>query len=370
MLFYWKSRGIIKDYYEKSYFNYKSYKNILQFVPSCSLKIKEKSINLNDPLLENIDRICKHLNNNKLIISLSGGVDSMVLISILNYLNFEVIALHINYNNREETKKEEKFIIDWCKYNNIRLHLKVINEIKRKDSKRSDYEAITKNIRFKFYKEIMEIENLNYILLGHHKDDIVENIFANICRGRNYLDLAVIKEKSTINDINFIRPMLNFHKMSIYNFANSYNIPYFKDTTPHWSVRGKYRNIIEPALQDAFTIQVKDNLLNIGNQADDWNLIIQQKIIDPFLDLFIFRESNEEIIIKFYIENYIDYPFSFWFLVFMKIFNKIGKKSPSKKSIEILISIFKQKNRKMKISLDKNTFCHIDNFNILIKIIK
>jgi tRNA(Ile)-lysidine synthetase-like protein len=371
MLSYLRSTRLIKYYFQNPSFNYDTYKNILQIVPNCSLKIKEKTINLNEPLLININNICKNLNTNKFIISLSGGVDSMVLVSILNYLNFDIIAIHINYNNRDETKQEQDFIIEWCKFNNIKLYFKEIVEIKRNDSKRSDYESITKNIRFQFYKEIIKKENVNYILLGHHKDDIIENIVANICRGRNYLDLAVIRERNKINDIDFIRPMLNFHKLSIYSFASTYHIPYFKDTTPDWSVRGKYRKTIEPAIQDTFTIQVKENLLNIGNQADDWNYLIQLKIINPFLDLVIFKDNDEAKIIEFNIKDYTDYPFSFWFLIFMKIFNKIGQKSPSRKSIETLINLSKKgNNRKIKTTLDKNTFCEIDNFNILIKIIK
>lgn len=370
MLSYLRSTRLIKYYFQNPSFNYDTYKNILQIVPHCSLKIKEKTINLNEPLLININYICKNLNTNKFIISLSGGVDSMVLVSILNYLNFDVIAIHINYNNRDETKQEQDFIIEWCKFNNIKLYFKEIVEIKRNDSKRSDYESITKNIRFQFYKEIMKKENVNYILLGHHKDDIIENIFANICRGRNYLDLAVIRERNKINEIDFIRPMLNFHKLTIYCFAKSYDIPYFKDTTPDWSVRGKYRNVIEPAIQDTFTIQVKANLLNIANQADDWNYLIQLKIINPFLELVIFKENDEEKIIEFNIEEYKDYPFSFWYLIFMKIFNNIGQKSPSRKSIETLINLSKQGKRKIKTSLDKNIFCQIHDFNIIIKIIK
>ena len=129
----------------------------------------------------------------KFIVSLSGGVDSMVLITIIHYLGYHVIGVHINYNNRIETTEEEQFLEFWCNKNSITLYKKSINEIKRSQSKRSDYEIITKNIRLDFYKEIMKKE-CDLILLAHHKDDIVENIFANVCRGRYILDLAVIKK--------------------------------------------------------------------------------------------------------------------------------------------------------------------------------
>jgi hypothetical protein len=70
MLSYLRSTRLIKYYFQNPSFNYDTYKNILQIVPHCSLKIKEKTINLNEPLLININNICKNLNTNKFIISI------------------------------------------------------------------------------------------------------------------------------------------------------------------------------------------------------------------------------------------------------------------------------------------------------------
>ena len=158
------------------FYNYCNYKNILEYVLDLNIKIKDKTIttiNTNENLLVNtIENITQKLNSKKLIISLSGGVDSMVLTTILHKLDYSIICVHINYNNRKETKEEEKFLIEWCKYNDIKLYVKSINDIKRENTKRSDYELITKNLRLDFYKEVMKKENSNYILLAHHKDDI------------------------------------------------------------------------------------------------------------------------------------------------------------------------------------------------------
>ena len=53
----------------------------------------------------------------------------------------------------------------------------ISKSIKRGNMKRSDYESESKEIRFNFYKKIMKEENIDYVLLAHHKDDIIENIF-------------------------------------------------------------------------------------------------------------------------------------------------------------------------------------------------
>ena len=359
-------------------FDFEKFNNILEFIPNNVNKIKFQKIDPQIDLVKTIDSFCKNKNSKKLIVSLSGGVDSMVLITILNYLNYTIVACHINYNNRNESIDEQLFLQDWCKFNNIKLYVKSIAHIKRDNTKRSDYELITKNIRHDFYKEIIQKENAQYVLLGHHKDDIVENIFANVCRGRNLLDLAVIKNKAVINEINIGRPMIDYYKSVIYDFANLFQVPYFKDTTPEWSVRGKYRNLIQPTLEDTFTSNFKNNLIVLSNQSDDWNEIIYKQIIDPFMNSVIHNinndiiEKNINFNFKFNIEKYIDYPLTFWNIVFMNIFNSYGYSSPSRKGIETFINTIKQRsatnnNAKYCVTLCSKSNCIIKKYNVFIK---
>ena len=308
------------------------------------------------PLINCINNFCNSQNTDKFVISLSGGVDSMVLATIIKYLGYNIVCCHINYNNRSETKKEQEFLEQWCKYNEITLYVKQIEDIKRNNSKRSDYEQITKNIRFTFYKEILGKEKITMILLAHHKDDIVENIFANVCRGRYILDLAVIKEKTNINNILIARPMIEFYKSYIYDFEKN-SVPYFKDTTPEWSVRGKYRNKIYPLIEDAFTKNVKDNLLGLSKQSYEWNQLITDKIIEPFIKTIEFNENE----VKFNVENYNNYPICFWSIIFMKIFYKYNKNCPSRKGIQTFINSIPSNGR---ISLSSYCICSIKNYNI------
>tara|TARA_A100001011_G_scaffold277822_1_gene287570 strand:- start:140 stop:1228 length:1089 start_codon:yes stop_codon:yes gene_type:complete len=358
-------------YYDKLYnLDYNKYKKVLEFVPQVKTKITTQNINAEE-IINVISNFCKKLKNKKVLVSLSGGVDSMVLITILHWLNYDIIAGHINYNNRLETTEEQEFLEEWCKFNNIKLYIKNINEIKRDNTKRSDYELITKNMRIDFYKYIMAKENSDYVLLAHHKDDIIENIFANICRGRNYLDLAVIRDHSIMSGIKICRPMIQYYKTTIYEFANKYQVPYFKDTTPKWSVRGKYRDIISPAIEDAFTQNVKENLLCISNQADQWNGLVEKEIIKPFMEKVKFNIDNSNTSIEFNIEKYIDYPLAFWSVVFMNLFNQLGHKSPSKKSVQTFISTIKHRatlkeHQEYYVTLCNDNKCTIRNYIVTI----
>ena len=136
----------------------------------------------------------------------------------------------------EKNQKLKKILRDYCKPRNIEFIYHSFN-IKRGSINRNKYETLTKNIRFGIYKKVLEDNNLDYILLAHHKDDIIENIFTNFCKGNNFLNLSVIKEYNTILNVNILRPLINYYKKDIYDYAHYYEVPYFLDTTPNWSIR-------------------------------------------------------------------------------------------------------------------------------------
>ena len=165
--FLFKSINQLQNYYIKNNnFDYYNYVDILEYQPNINSKIRDININLdiknNDclKLFNCIKEFCNKYNNKKFVISLSGGVDSMVLITIIHYLKYPIVAGHINYNNRDESILEQKFIENWCEYNNIKLYVKNITNLKRKSIKRSDYESITKDLRMDFYK----YTRMNYFL--------------------------------------------------------------------------------------------------------------------------------------------------------------------------------------------------------------
>ena len=345
----------VSDYSLK--INYKKYNNILEYLPT---NITKTLTDEENPLFQSIKEFCIKENTNKFVVSLSGGVDSMVLIYIIIKLGYEVIAIHINYNNRDETTLEQTFLEEWCKFNNVKLYVKSIENQKRNNTKRSTYEVETKNIRFDFYKEVLSAENLDStILIAHHKDDIVENIFANVCRGRYILDLSVIKDRSNLNDVTIVRPMIEYYKSSIDEYAHDNQIPYFKDTTPNWSIRGKYRKNIYPLLEDAFSSNIKKNLLSLSEQSHEWNDLVMSEIVQPFLD----KINMYTTYCTFNVEHYLNKPLCFWTIIIMKIFHHYGKKCPSRRGIQTFMNSIKE-NRVLRASISDKCCCMIRNYNI------
>ena len=335
-----------------------------------SLEINKLCINNNvysktDKLIIEIKEFCEGKSHNKFIISLSGGVDSMVLATIIHLLGYEIICVHINYNNRDETILESDFIKYWTKENNIKLIYKNIETMKRGEINREIYEEKTKNIRFDLYKEVIKEYKINDVLLGHHKDDIIENVFNNICRGRNLLDLPVIKKESCLFDVNICRPLIVVHKSEIIRFADEYSVPFFINTTPSWSMRGIFREQIYPLLESSYN-NLNRNLLNISRQSDEWNIMIEEKIIFPFYNNNIqFTEKTAVI----NIEEYKNSPLSFWSVIFCKIWHNFGYGGPSKKSITNFLNTLSQKKNHFNFKLTNNTNTRVNNDQIIIDFI-
>jgi len=134
----------------------------------------------------------------------------------------------------------------------------------------------------------LNINNDNtYILLGHNKDDCFENILTNISNKSNYNNLSGMEILKEIDGINMWRPFLNIEKKYIISYAIANKIPFLYDSTPKWSVRGKIRDIIKPAL-----IKLKNN----DEQEDN-------SIIEAFFDLKEYISDTQNIINDLIINN-------------------------------------------------------------------
>ena len=275
-------------------------------------------------------------------LSVSGGVDSMVCSYILFKLKIPFIGFIINYSNRESSNNEVNMVKYWFNLLEIPLYVRTIDEIVRNNSDRQFYEDITKDIRFDCYKKIN-----NPVILGHNRDDSLENIIANIKKCQNYSNLCGMAYESTINDIKIYRCMLDISKSEIVDFAKEKKIPYVYDSTPDWSFRGKTRDIIIPAI-----MSVDENIL-YGFENLSENLQDIMKFMDTVISSIVFDVN----------ELYLSFPrqdnksFIFWQKVFSLVNKKYNYSSFSKKSIQNFIIHLKKE--KSKIIMCKTCECVI-----------
>ena len=291
---------------------------------------------------------------NRLVVSLSGGPDSMVILFIFSKLvkkyKISLEAIHINYNNRKESNIEEDLVRYYCQKLKINLYVFRFKYITRGHFPREYYENLTRIVRFNMYRSLNA-----HIILGHIKDDLVENIWSNISKAKDIFKLHKIDEYSTIENQSILRPFSRVNKKEIYNFAHKMGIPYLKNTTPLWSNRGKLRNEFIPAVNKQFG-NIDDKLLYLSDSINSYHKIIEDFVFKPFFESVCYHKFGLRVNIR----KFIVMPNHFWQESIIKVFHTMNTKVPTKRAIDNFYECI-QRSKKGLINLSKTHVAYIDD---------
>ncbi len=258
--------------------------------------------------------------NEKIVIALSGGVDSMVLLNILIKLNYNVIIGHVNHKKRLDSDIEEEAIIKMAKELNIPCEVHHLS-----DCENANFHNYAHFERYSFFIDIAKKYNAKCIATAHHQDDNLETILLNIMSGSNLYGYGGISPLLNLEGINIIRPMLCVNKEKIQKYSLENNIVYYEDSTNAKDdyTRNRIRHHIIPLLKQectdildkssSYSTLVKesfafirknstDYLLKNGNNIDnssfnDLDIALKKDILCLLLESFDI-EKNERIIIK------------------------------------------------------------------------
>ena len=301
------------------------------------------------PCKSSSDNVAK---NTPVIVSLSGGVDSMVIAGILAHLRDEcgfaqlyIAAVHIDYGNRPESAEEAAYVKHYAL--NI-LHLdrcivRVINEVTRGVTKRDEYEKFSRNIRYEIYREtvaecikvcsekspsrqILEVG----VMLGHHRGDVVENVISNSNKGSGPLDLSGMTSISKNDGVAIYRPLLPLEKVDVFDYSHKYGVPYFKDTTPHWSTRGKLRNKLIPLLMEVYGDGCLKNLASLAEESDEARALFNESALKPFME----KVERFPMGIIFSTGDFAHQGSYFWKIVLKNLLHSVGLGMFSEKSVQ------------------------------------
>lgn len=216
------------------------------------------------------------------IVSLSGGVDSMVLLYLLKYLDKNPLAVHIIYGNRSVSEEEYHFVANYCQKLDVPLYTYRIQWLRRNEVDREFYEEITRLIRFMVYRAVGgEIPN---VIMGHIKEDVVENIWTNLAKCQHLHHLKKMEYFDEQLGVKIIRPFLEIDKKTIYDISSDFYIPFLNNTTPIWSNRGKFRNGFYQATHLQFGKNVDDKLIKLSNIFTRQSKILDKLLFEPIFN--------------------------------------------------------------------------------------
>ena len=322
--------------------------------------------------------LSSHADKPKVAISLSGGVDSMVMLHILNRRAvLEICAVHINYNNRIESTEEADFLDEYCKCEGVKMIRHDITHIKRfqEGMNRTVYEQETKSIRYSLYERVIADECVDGINLAHHDGDIIENIFNNVMKNSHIDDLSVLKKEAVINGITIFRPFIGVKKDIIMEYAAKYEVPYFKDTTPDWSCRGMMRNDIFPKCIKCYGDGFEDNLMRFSAEVKEMHdtLSVLMKTYMGFtvlskgdimmLNLTVLSEGEIVMLDLSLCPQVMTFPATFWKMIFENMCDKLHMRRFSKKSID---NFYMNRFNDNKTRMNMNAIIHKTGQKVLV----
>lgn len=214
-------------------------------------------------LEQHIESSWSHLKSNKITVACSGGLDSIVLASVLNELKYKVEVIHVNYQLRgEDSEKDAQFVEHFCHEKDIPFKKRIVDlNSQLKDG--GNLQELARNVRYDWFQEIIERDEENRIALAHHKNDQVETFFLNLARKSGVMGLACMASENK----GIIRPLLDFTKDELKLYAEEYNIAWREDVS---NANSKYkrnllRNVILPELDRAIP-NLSDSVLTLVNQ--------------------------------------------------------------------------------------------------------
>lgn len=172
----------------------------------------------------------------RVLVAVSGGVDSMVLCCILRQwqkkapIRFEIVPLHIDHGfwrRKSGESSPHKKIFDQLQRHGIDLRTE--NEWSIQEKERSCY-LCARNRRSQLF-DLARRENFTKIALGHHKDDLLETFMLNILYSGNVS--TMIPRQQLFNEtLSLIRPMAYLEKQEIYQLARQFDVHPVKNLCP------------------------------------------------------------------------------------------------------------------------------------------
>lgn len=209
--------------------------------------------------------------NDRILIGVSGGADSVTLLYILNSLknefNLTLFVAHLDHCLRKDSASEARFVQRLAQKLGIPVCINSVNV--RRLAKKGSLEEAARNARLDFLFKVAKRVKAKKIALGHNLDDQAETVLMRILRGTGLYGLAGIVPKRNIKGLQIIRPLLEVSRKEIEGFLSRRKITPRIDLSNLQDLyfRNKIRNKLLPLLEKEYSRNIKALLVNLAESA-------------------------------------------------------------------------------------------------------
>lgn len=241
----------------------------------------------------------------KILVAVSGGVDSMNLLHFLHTyqkkLNLELGIAHVNYGQRLASVEEEAYLRSWAQREGLPIH---VSHFSGQFS-----EEAARDFRYAFFKRLMVEQGYTAVVTAHHADDQAETVMMRLLRGSRLRHLTGIREVRPLGSGQLIRPFLAFAK------ADLLDIFHFEDISNQSDLylRNRIRRTYLPLLEQE-NPNIKQHLQDVSHETTLlFEALSDLTRQDNIEDCFLFQQKTPAVqyfLLQDYLERFADLPLS------------------------------------------------------------
>jgi tRNA(Ile)-lysidine synthase len=243
-----------------------------------------------------VEQFLKYIHGEKLfhssqriLLAVSGGADSMLMLHLFTNAGFSVAVAHCNFGLRgSESDGDEQFVSDYCDEHNLAFYVKHFTTRDYAMEKGISIEMAARDLRYSWFDGLLSKHGLDLLATAHHQDDVIETFLINLSRGSGIKGLSGIQPRSG----KIIRPMLFTNRTEILEYCGRLKIDYRSDSSNLDTVykRNLIRQQIVPLLEEVNPAFRRNALKTIGFLHETGQLF-QQRMSE--IRSFVYSEDDQ-----------------------------------------------------------------------------
>ncbi len=232
--------------------------------------------------------------NDKIVIGVSGGPDSITLLNVLKNLkeklNIQIYVAHINHMIRKEADEETEYVKEFCKKINVECFCKKVDVQKEAKKQKIGTEEAGRNIRYGFFYEVAKKVDASKIATAHNSNDNAETVLMNIIRGTSVSGLTGIDAQRGI----IIRPLIEIERSEIEEYCQIEGLSPKIDKSNYENVytRNKIRNMLIPFIKTEFNPNIIEGINRLSSLATEEEQFVNKIVETEFEKLKINADNK------------------------------------------------------------------------------
>ena len=245
-------------------------------------------------------RSCLPRNDERIVLAISGGIDSMVLADLLLKAKADFVVAHCNFHLRgEESNGDEQFVRDYAERNGLKLFVKQFDTTGYAKEHGVSIEMAARELRYAWFEELRQQLGYDYIAVAHHADDQLETFFINLLRGAG---IRGLKGMQPVNG-HIIRPLLDFSREEIHQYAIENGIKWREDHTNAETqfLRNKIRHELLPVI-DGISKEGRASILksisHLASENELYRELVKEKLDNSGLLRYARNDVSEQLLFE------------------------------------------------------------------------